>query len=266
VRPILGFLRASWLTASSYRVSMVLSLLAVIGTVIPVYFIAGALQPVMNTAIRGEGHQYFGFLLIGSITFLFIPLAVGSLSNTITSSVTSGTMEAVLGTPTSMPVMLIGMMSYSFVWTALRAAVMLIAGAVLGASISWVQLPSAILLLFLIIMAYVPLGLIAAAAYLAFRTTGPIVTGVMVVSSLLGGVYYPTHVVPSWLQHISGAIPLTYGLRALRHVLLDGASLSSVRADLGILVLMTTLLFIAGSWSFAAAVNYARRTGSLSYY
>lgn len=266
MRAILAFTRASWLTASSYRVSMVLSLLGVVGTVIPVYFIAGALQPVMSKAIHGEGQQYFGFLLVGSITFLFIPLAVSSLATTITSSVTSGTMEAVLGTATRLPVILIGMMGYSFAWTAIRAAVMLAAGAALGASISWAHLPSAMLLLLLIILAYVPIGLIAAAAYLAFRTSGPLVTGVMAVSTLLGGVYYPTRVVPSWLQHVSGAIPLTYGLRALRHVLLDGGSLMSVRHDLAVLFVMTLGLFIAGVVSFSAAINYARRTASLSYY
>lgn len=266
MRSILAFMRASWLSASSYRVSMVLSLVAVIGTVIPVYFIARALQPLMSNAIQGEGHQYFAFLLIGSITFLFIPLAVSSLPSTITSSITSGTMEAVLGTPTSLPIMLLGMMGYSFAWTAIRASVMLIAGAVLGASISWTQLPFAMILLLLIILAYVPIGLMAAAAYLAFRTSGPLVPAVMVISSLLGGVYYPTHVVPSWLEHVSGAIPLTYGLRALRRVLLEGASLMSVRTDVGILLLMTVVLFAAGGWMFSAAMRYARRTGSLSYY
>lgn len=266
MRSILAFMRASWLTASSYRVSMVLSLTAVVASVIPVYFIAKALQPMMSSAIQGEGSQYFAFLLIGSITFSFIPLAVSSLPGTITGSITSGTMEAVLGTPTNMPTMLMGMMSYNFVWTALRAALMLIAGWILGASIDWIQLPAAMLLLALIIVAYIPIGLIAAASYLAFRTTGPIAMGVLVVSSLLGGVYYPTHVVPSWLEQISGVIPLTYGLRALRQVLLEGASLMSVRGDVGMLLLMTAVLFAVGGWVFSVAMRYARRTGSLSYY
>lgn len=266
MRAILAFMRAGWLTASSYRVSMALSLVTVVGSVIPVYFIAKALQPMMSNAIKGEGHQYFAFLLIGSITFTFVPLAVSSLPGTITSSITSGTLETVLGTPTSIPTMLVGMMGYSFVWTALRGALMLIAGWFLGASISWIQLPSAVLLLGLIILAYIPIGLMSAAAYLAFRTAGPFAMGVMVLSSLLGGVYYPTHVVPSWLERVSGLIPLTYGLRAMRHVLLEGASLLSVRNDVGILLLMTAILFAIGGWLFSAAMRYARRTGSLSYY
>jgi ABC-2 type transport system permease protein len=266
VRKILAFMRASWLNASSYRVSMILSLVGVLSSIVPVYFIAKALHPLMSDVIRGEGSQYFAFLLIGGMTFSFIPLTVKTLPTTLTSSITNGTMEAVLGTPTNMPVMLTGMMGYNFAWAAVRATLMLIVGFVLGATIDWVQLPSAMLLLLLIVIAHVPIGIIAAAIYLAFRTTGALPTGVMVVSSLLGGVYYPTHVVPSWLEHISGAIPLTYGLRALRQVLLEGASIVTVRDDVAILLLMTAFLFAAAIGMFSAALSYARRTGSLSYY
>ena len=268
MKAILAFMRASWLTASSYRVSMVLSLVGVVGSIIPVFFIAKALQPVMSNAIHGEGDQYFAFLLVGSLTFLFIPLAVSALPSTITGSITSGTLEAVLGTPTSMPVMLMGMMSYSFAWTAIRAGLMLVAGWFLGASISWSQLPAATLVLLLIVVSYIPVGLVAAALYLAFRTSGPLGTAVLILSSLLGGVYYPTRVIPSWLEHVSGAIPLTYGLRALRRVLLNGASISdgAVASDVGVLIAMTFVMFVVAAWLFSAAMRYARRTGSLSYY
>ncbi len=266
MRAILGLVRASWLTASSYRVSMVLSLFGILVSVVPVYFVAKALQPLMGTVIKGEAHEYFAFVLVGTVAFSFIPLAVSALPNTINSSINSGTLESVLGTPTGISAMLVGMMGYNFAWTTVRALLTLLAGWILGASIGWTQLPSAFFVLLLIIMAYVPLGLISAAAYLAFRTSGPLPTAVVIVSSLLGGVYYPTHVVPSWLESVSAAIPLTYGLRALRRILLEHASLAAVRSDVAILLVMTVLLFGAGVWVFSAAMRYARRTGSLSYY
>jgi ABC-2 type transport system permease protein len=266
MKAIAAFVRASWLSASSYRVSMALSLVGVIGSVVPVYFIARALQPMMQRVIQGEGQQYFAFVVVGTLTFSFIPIAVKGLPDAITSSINSGTMEAVLGTPTGMPVMLIGMMGYSFIWTFARASLMLAAAGVLGASIAWPHVPAAMAVLTLIVLAYVPIGLISAAAYLAFRTTGPIAAGIMVLSTLLGGVYYPAKVIPSWLQHISGFIPLTYGLRALRRIMLEGASLMSVGRDIGILLTMTVFLLAAGIWIFAVAMRYARRTGSLSYY
>jgi ABC-2 type transport system permease protein len=266
MRAIGAFIRASWLSASSYRVSMAISLFGVVGAVIPVYFVAKALQPMMGHVIQGEAHQYFAFVLVGTITFSFLPLAVKGLPDAITGSINNGTMEAVLGTPTSMPVMFAGMMGYSFVWALVRAALTLLAGWVLGASIAWHQVPAAALVLALLIIAYVPIGLISASAYLAFRTTGPLAAGVLVLSTLLGGVYYPAKVVPAWLQHISGFIPLTYGLRALRKVMLEGASLRTVGSDVAMLVLMATVLLCIGLWVFRSAMSYARRTGSLGYY
>jgi ABC-2 type transport system permease protein len=266
MRAIAAFIRASWLNASSYRVSMAISLLGVMGSVIPVYFIAKALQPMMSHVIQGEGQQYFAFVLVGTLTFSFIPLAVKGLPDAITSSINSGTMEAVLGTPTSMPVMLLGMMGYSFIWTFLRATLMLVAAWILGASIAWHQVPAAAGVLLLIVLAYVPIGLMSAAAYLAFRTTGPIASVVMILSTLLGGVYYPAKVVPSWLQHVSGFIPLTYGLRALRKVMLEGASLFSVSRDVAILLAMTAVLLALSVWIFGISMRYARRTGTLGYY
>jgi ABC-2 type transport system permease protein len=266
MRSILAFVRVGWLNASSYRLSMILSLIGVSSSIVPVYFISKALQPLMGQVIRGEGGQYFGFLLVGMLTFSFIPLAITSLPNTITTTINNGTMEAVLGTPTSMPAMLVGMMGYPFIWATMRATAMLLAGSLLGASIAWIQAPSAFFLLLLIILAYVPIGLISASMYLAFRTTGPIATAVIAVSTLLGGVYYPSHVVPSWLLPVSKFVPLTYGLRALRRVLLEGASLLSVWQDVVTLLLMTVFLFAIGGSLLAAAMRYARKTGSLSYY
>jgi ABC-2 type transport system permease protein len=266
VRAALALMRASWLSATSYKVGMILSLLGVVSAVVPVFFISRALQPLMADAIRGEGHQYFGFLLIGTATFSFLPVAIRSLPNMIGSSIGNGTLEAVLATPTPLPVVLGGMMSYGFSWTALRGLVLLTAGWMLGAAISWERVPVAVLIVVLIILAHVSIGLMAAAAVLVFRTTGPLPQGILIASTLLGGVYYPTKVIPSWLEHLSALLPLTYGLRALRRVLLDGMSLGGVAVDLGILFLFASVLLTTGAWVFSRALRYARKNGSLSHY
>lgn len=259
-------LRASWLNAASYRLSMLFSVAALTVSVVPLYFVANALQPVMANAIRYEGHQYFGFVLVGTIAFLFIPATVHSLPTAVSGGIASGHLEALFATPTSVPSVLAGLTSYGLLWTALRATLLLAAGALLGAVIRWDQLPLALLILLLIVLAYAPIGLIASAMVLAFRTTGPIPQVVTVASSLLGGVYFPTHVIPSWLESFAGFIPLTYGLRALRRVLLDGARFAGVASDIGVLLAMDVGLLAVGAWVFAAALRHARRSGSLSRY
>ena len=55
------------------------------------------------------------------------------------------------------------------------------------------------------------------------RIPAPLPGGVLAASSFLGGVYHPTHVIPSFgLQLVSRMLPLSYGLRALRQAVLLG--------------------------------------------
>jgi hypothetical protein len=69
MRETLALMRASWLTATSYRLGMVMSLGGLIVTILPMYFVAGALQPVLADRISTEGGQYFGFLVVGVLAF-----------------------------------------------------------------------------------------------------------------------------------------------------------------------------------------------------
>lgn len=259
----LGMLRASCLTALSYRTRMLLSLAGLLVPVVPLYFVANALQPAMADAIRHEGHHYFGFVLVGTIAFSFVPAAAQSFPSTVGSGIASGSLEGLVATPAGMPAIVAGTTGYALLWHALGAVLMLAAGAALGVSVVWRQLPAALLVLALVVLAHLPVGLIGAAMILAFRTMGPLMPGVLIVSSLLGGVYYPTHVIPSWLERVSAFVPLTYGLRPLRRLMLDGASLREVLPDLGMLLLFTVVLFGIGSGVLAAALRYARRAGTL---
>ena len=68
------------------------------------------------------------------------------------------------------------------------------------------------------------------------------------------------------LAYASSVLPLTYGLRALRRVLLDGASLSMVAGDLVVLLAFSVVLSGLGAWAFSSALRYARRNGALSVY
>ena len=266
MRTFFAIVRATWLSASSYKVRSVLSFIGVLTGIVPLYFVSHALQPMMANVIRGEGHQYFAFLLLGTITFSFLPIAVSSLPTTVGSSIGNGTLEAVVGSPTSVGTLIAGLMGYSVMWTIARALVLLLAGALLGAALDWHHAPLGLGILALIFVVHIPLGLIAAAAVLAFRTPGPFPQGVLVLSSLLGGVYYPTHVIPSWLERLSALFPLTYGLRALRRVMLDGQSIGAVYKDLGFLILFIAVLFAIGLVAFSQALDYARRRGTLSNY
>ncbi len=266
MRVIVAMVRATWRAASSYRVATVFSLLGLAFTVVPLYFVAGALQGTMAQSIQGEGGQYFAFVLAGMVTTTIITEAISSVPSNVGSAATSGTLDSLFLTPTPTVVIFAGLSAYGFLWTLLRSTLLLVGGAALGASIVWTSLPQALFVLALLVLAYLPFGLVMTALQIAFRTSGPIMAGVLLASTFLGGVYYPVHVIPSWLRALAGFVPLTYGLRAFRKLLLEGAPISAVWGDIGMLVVFILVLGAIGLAAIAMAFRYARRTGGLSQY
>ena len=266
MRECLGIFRSMWLSETSYRLNLAFSLASLAAIIVPIYFVAQALQPVMATSIASQSHQYFAFALLGAVTFTLLSACAAALPNAVASAIGHGTLEAFLATPTSPAALLIGMGSYGVAWAAIRAAVLLLAGVALGVAIDWRNAPAILLVLALLMLSYAAFGLLASAMLLCFRTTGPLLNGLLSLSVLLGGVYYPTQVIPSWLQQLSRALPLTYGLRALRQLALLGQAPSATLTDIAILAAFTAALLASGAVAVAAALHVARRAGTLSQY
>lgn len=266
MRSIGALMRAALLTASSYRLAMVLSVAGFFASFVPTYFISGALQPMVQQSIRSEGGQYFGFVIVGISATLLLTIAVSAIPTALAGSISSGTLEALLVTRTPLYQILIGLVGYAFAWTGLRSILLVAGAAVLGVHVAWSAGPFVLIIMALMVVAYSAVGLIAGALVMVFRTSGPLITAVVGASSLLGGVYYSTSVIPSWLQSLSAVIPLTYALRSSRMVLLGGASPAQVAHDVVILALYAAGLLLLSIALFVAALKHARAAGTLSQY
>jgi ABC-2 type transport system permease protein len=266
VTATLALVRAELRNALSYRLNLAFSLVGLLASIVPVYFVANALQPTMADAVAGEGGQYFAFLVCGIIGLSFLNAAVGTLPGAVGGGLRTGTLEAMLATPIRPAVWIAGMNGYAFIWVAVRGLLVLGAATLLGAGILWDRVALAVPIVVIIALAHLPFGMMAAAAILAFRTAGPLPQAVIVVSGLLGGVYYPTHVIPSWLGHVPSAVPITYGLRALRRTLLEDAPAAAVLPDVALLAWLGSVLMLVAAAALRLALTYARRAGTLAQY
>lgn len=263
---IAALIRAAWRTALSYRLRFAVSMVALLVMIVPLYFVSRALQPVMAPAIATEGTQYFAFLTVGLFASTLVASCVGALPDAITSDLNSGFFEAVVSAPAGAGTVAAGLAGYPILRSVLRGATLVLAGAFLGIHLVWSRIPEALLIVGLIALAHFGIGLMAAALVVAFRTNAAIPQIVLLASGLLGGVYYPTAVIPSWIANVSDVVPLAYGLRALRHTLLDGQGLQMVLNDLGILTSFSVVLIAIGTMAYRASLHYARQAGSLSQY
>ena len=266
MREIIAFIRRDALVAASYRVGVMMSLVSLVALTVPVYFIAEAIQPLVGDAIASEGGQYFAFVIAGLATFQIVNAAVAAIPTALATGLRTGTFEALLTTPARLPALLAGMLGYPLLWSMARAIVLLTVAAALGAPFAPAGVALAPLIWLAIALAYVPFGLLASAFLVLTRTAGPIPAGVLTVSMFLGGVYYPTNVIPSWLQSVCDVVPLTYGLRALRRTMAGEALSIEVGADLAILGVLACVLLLGSMLVLEAALRHARRSGNLAQY
>ena len=266
MRSVGALMRAGFLSASSYRLGMVFSVLGLVASFVPLYFISGAIQPIVAESIRPEGGQYFGFLIVGIGATFVLTAAVTAVPTALAGSISSGTFEALLVTRAPLYQILIGLSGYGIAWSTLRALLLLCGASIAGAQITWSALPAVAAILAVMTVAYFALGLTAGALVLVFRTSGPLTSAIIAASGLLGGVYYSTSVIPSWLNDLSAVVPLTYALRASRMLLLGGAETGAVASDVLTLSLLAAALLAAATTVFSFALRHARRAGTLSQY
>jgi ABC-2 type transport system permease protein len=263
---IAALVRAHWQTMRSYRAQTLMTFGGIVLSVLPLYFVSSAVQPVMGPSIENEGGSAFGFLAVGIAAYMLVGVAVNALPQVVSDRINSGVFEALLATPASLGELLAGLTLFDLLLAAVRAAILLGAAALLGASMDPRRLIPALLILSLIVLAHLPFGLIGAAMVIAFRSAGPFSKAFLLVSGLLGGVYYPTSVVPSWLRDVSSALPLSHGLRALRRVLLQEAGFSAVAPDIMALAASTVVLLVVAIGAALLSLRQARAHGTLAQY
>jgi ABC-2 type transport system permease protein len=80
---------------------------------------------------------------------------------------------------------------------------------------------------------------------------------------LVSGVYYSVDVLPGWLRLVSWLSPATYLLRAVRHALIDSASIGREAGDIAVMAAFAVALIPASVAVFAAAERWAKKTGRL---
>lgn len=265
-RAVIALMQAAFLTAKSYRLRFVQSLLTSLVTIIPVFFVSRALQPMMGPTITGEGRDFFAFLVVGFVVMSFVVICVDALPSQVGGDINNGFFEALLGAPVGTPTIVLGLVAYPVLFTVVRGTLMLCLAALLGVHMAVARLPEVLLIVSLLAVAHFGVALIATGMMVAFRTTLSIPQIVITASGFLGGVYWPTRVIPSWVYSVSEFVPLTYGLRALRQAVLEGRTLTQVGQDVLTLAAFAGCLMSLGILAMSLALAYARRRGTLSQY
>jgi ABC-2 type transport system permease protein len=264
---LLAFLKRDFYNEVSYRFAFFFQFFNVIFMVGVFYFIANLLGTAASPFLADYGGDYFSFVLIGIAFSGYFGVGLSSFSNSIRQAQTTGTLEAMLSTPTRLPIIILSAALWDYWMTTLRVFVYLGVGVVfLSVDLKQANLASAGLILLLTVIVFSSLGIIAASFIMVLKRGDPIAWLFNAASSFLGGVYYPVAVLPGSLQTLSKLLPITYALEALRQALLNGATIGQLTPQILALSVFCLVLLPASLIIFRLAVRQARIDGSLTHY
>jgi ABC-2 type transport system permease protein len=262
-----AFLRRDFSQEVSYRLSFIMQLGGIIFSVAIFYFMSELFGAAVAPQLQEYGGDYFSFVLIGLAFTGFLGLSLSSFAQSIREGQIMGTLEIMLLSPTRLSAILLSSSLWAYVMTTVRVIIYLLIGAfIFGASLGNANVPAAILVMLLSIASFSGIGIISAAVVLVIKKGDPVTWLLGSASSLLAGVYYPTAVLPNWLEPLSRVLPLTYALDAMRLAMLQGHSIYALRSDifalLGFTIILTPISFLV----FKKALKRAKKEGSLIQY
>ena len=237
-----------------------------ITTSLAVAYIALA-EPIISgeAADPAKTARFVLYLLVGTIAWRFLGIVFEDIAEIIAWERWEGTIEQTFMAPIPRITHLIGMA----VGTVIRAAAISIA--VLFAVMLFIPVDlsnanalSAFALLGVGTLAFIGLGIASACFPLLWTEKGlqmAYITQAIVL--LVSGVYYPTTVLPSWLQVFSTISPATYVIEGMRRALMDGHDVVTLWPLIWPALLAGALSIPLGLRLFVMAERYAKRTGRL---
>ena len=255
-----AFFKRDLLVDLSYKLSFAFEAIHILMTVAAFFFLARLLG-----ARTVQGYESFAFILIGLAVNAYMTTCMVCFTQVIRESQITGTLKSVLVTPTSPTQFLAFSSLYPLVRATLDAAVYGTAGIAFGLSLARVNPLPAVLLLVSSLLAFSSIGLISATCILIFKRGDPLLWLFGSSSWLLGGVMYPTDVLPDWLRRLADLLPITYALRGLRATLLHDAPISAVLSDIAVLTSFAVVGLPVSIAAFEFGLRRARMAGTLGH-
>ena len=117
----------------------------------------------VNPYLEPYGGDYFSFVLIGIAFGAYFGVGLSSFSSSLRSSQTTGTLEAMLSTPTRISTIILSSSQWNYLITTMRVLVYLLVGTIfLGVQLGEANYAAALVVLILTVISFSSLGIIAA--------------------------------------------------------------------------------------------------------
>jgi ABC-2 type transport system permease protein len=259
-----AFLKRDFLSEVSYRLAFLMQVAGMVLSLAGFYF----MTKMWDARAEGlHGVRPFDWLLVGLAFQFYFSTALFAFSAKIRNEQMLGTLEAMLVSPTPTSIVIFSSAAWDFTWGAFRVLIYLAAGMLvfcvtLHVGSMWAFVGGFVLTL----LSSAGIGILSASFILYFKRGNPINFLLSGATMMFGTVFFPAEQLPEILQPLSGYMPITWSLRIVRGVLLEGRTLDQLSNELLRLAVLTAILLPCGVVASRYAIRRAKREGSLIQY
>jgi ABC-2 type transport system permease protein len=267
IRKLALLFRRDFSVARSYRAAFLIEIFQALFGSASFYFLSRFIESPALEKLLPPGTNYFSFALVGVAFFDYMSVALSTFDGSLQEARQNGTLENLLVTQTSLPVILAGSSLYPFALMSLRTAIYIGWGAILfGFPLQGANWFGALLVLGASVLAFSGLGILSASYLLIFKRGNPVNWAILGLSSVVGGMMYPISVLPVWLQYVARLTPVTYSLEGMRAAILSHASTRQLLPSIAELLLFAAILLPFSFAIFSWALRRTKVTGTLTHF
>jgi ABC-2 type transport system permease protein len=165
-----------------------------------------------------------------------------------------GFMKEILVAPISRMSIFLGKMVGDSTDALIQGVIVLVLGLGLGINIDIVAFLACLPVMLLITFGLVSIGLTIASFMGSLESFGAIQSFINLPLFFLSGALFQLQLLPDWMQTVSKANPLTYGVDALRIIILGGAwqplQVQPLYVDLAVVGVFDLVMIAIGTWAF----------------
>jgi ABC-2 type transport system permease protein len=266
LRALYALIRKDWKQYWRYPLNAVSSVFQPLIWIAPVYFMGLAFS------VDGKAHgfaQYSGttdfmsFILLGTVLESFINAVFWGMGYALKNDMDSGVMESNWLTPIPRLLILVGHSVTNLLITAITSLGMLFfAGLVFGFHASGDVFKAFIPIVPMMLGLY-GFGFAFAAVVMLMREANALVDMSSFLVQIFSGSNFPVNALPRFLLPIALALPLTYGLDAVRSYLIGTQTIVPINLELTLLIVFMFVMLWIGITTFRSLERRVRTLGTL---
>jgi ABC-2 type transport system permease protein len=238
-------------------------------TVLPAVLLGAAFLVDGNAVglqARTGTSELLAWLMLGVVVASALVGVIWTMTGDISGARETGALEVLWASPASPRVLSIGSAVAGFLLTMVASLVLVTSSAALGADYRTDRVLWVIPLLGLLLVASLGVGYLLSGILLLVREAESALDSVGSALGIFSGIVFPVTILPVPLFALSMALPTTWILELLRHVLLGGTLMLSFGTTWLIAVGESAIMLGVGAYVFRRCQRTVRRRGTLGQF